>query len=161
MTNELEKLREIINAISPNKKAILASETLGNIMFVLAKHFTKIAGYSVASTVLQREIREIGKKDAKTLAKILNIKEVTLQNASKLLRAAAFIFGLELSPKGEHSIVTDCPFSRVQGQPLICKICLEYNKGILEGFAGDRFKFTQIKSLGKGDEYCEFETTEK
>jgi len=162
VSSDLRELQELVKTtIPPEKKAIMTSETLGNIVYVLAKHLTKIAGYSVASTILIREIRDIGRKDAEKLKKLLEIKEKNLIGARQLLRTAGILLGLELRPQGEHSIVVDCPFAHVkQLQPLICKICVEYNKGILEGFAGPLFKLVEIKKLTSGDGYCEFETVE-
>jgi len=130
----------------------------------VARHLIKDAGYSVATTILQREFRHIGRNDAKEFIDIFKLKQNDYKDASKALKIAAFFLGLRLDTVENETIVRNCP----QGaeaikfrEPILCNACLEYNNGILQEMLGDDNILERTKWIFNGDEYCMFKVKKK
>lgn len=157
--NELSKIEKLIKKeLNSDKRVRLLGCTAGNIICILAKHIIKASGYGVTSTILMRELRDLGKKDAKKIMKIFKIKVKTPEDASKILRIIAYTIGLELEIKNGHSVVTKCPYGdcvREHKDPFICNVCLEYNKGVIDAALGPQFTIDKSKYM-LTDGVCSF-----
>lgn len=156
-----EDVQQLVkNKLDLSERIATLAHTAGSIICSLAKHLIKDSGYSVASTVMTRELRSLGRKDARKYMEIFEIKERSQENASKILKIAATLLGLKLIvEKGETKIV-QCPYGscvKEFKEPFICNVCLEYCRGIVEEVLGSGFTFERIKWMVKGDEYCTFE----
>jgi len=163
MNDKLAELVQLQNLfkekISIDERMKMRGKIVAQMICILAKYLIKDAGYSVATTIIQRELRKMGKNDAKKLMGIFKLKEGTPENASKILKIAAMILGLKLDVIDNETIVRECP----QGEealrlkePLMCKVCSEYCRGIIEGVIGREFVLERMKCLVDGDEYCMF-----
>ena len=154
---EFEKLIE--EKIDLDDRIYFFGHTAGSIICALAKSLIKSGGYGVTSTVLTREIRKLGREDAKKIMEIFEIKQKNPENASKVLRILATIIGLEFETRGDRALITRCPYGQCVKEfyePFICKVCLEYNRGVIEEVLGDNFTLDQPKWLINGDEGCQF-----
>jgi len=155
-TNEIEKL--IKKEFNSDERVRFLGSTAGNIICILARHIIKASGYGVTSTILMRELRNLGKKDAKRIMEIFKIKERSPENASKILRIIAYAIGLELEIKDGHSLITKCPYGecvKEHKDPFICNVCLEYNKGVIEAVLGPKFTIDKSKYI-LTDGVCSF-----
>lgn len=164
MTNKkMKELREIEREfeekISERKRKDVMAKVSSRIISIIAKHLIKDSGYSVATTILQRELRRMGREDAKNITELFNLKKNDFKDASKALKIAAMFLGLRLDVVEDETVVRECPHGLEAiklREPLLCNICLEYNKGILEEMLGDGFSIDRTKWIFKGDEYCWF-----
>lgn len=165
---EKEKMKEIFSRISEKEKIKSISKTLGSIICILANHLIHSLGYTTASTVISRDIRELGKRDVERLKEIFKLDE-DLISKKRTTRLAGMLLGLELKLIREgdgktHAYIVDCPFSSIVkgfNQPFICKICEEYNRGIVEKLFGSKFKLVSEKRMSQGDDYCKYHIREK
>jgi predicted ArsR family transcriptional regulator len=156
---EDEYKKMIEEKIKSDKRINFFGHTAGSIICALAKNLIKSDGYGVASTVLTREIRKLGKSDAERIMEIFDIKERTPENASKIMKIAAVMIGLKFEKKGVDTLITECAYGdcvKEYYEPFICRVCLEYNKGIIHGVLGENFTLDQPKWLINGDEGCSF-----
>lgn len=162
-TAELKNLEELIGKKMNEKQRIwMLGKISSNIICRLAKHLIKNIGYAPVVTIIQRELRDTGAKDAENIMKIFDIKTRNPEDASKVLKIAAEILGMNLSIKGNETIITECPYGDAvkefpYDQPFYCNICREYCRGLLQGVIGNGFSFSQTSSLSEGDRYCAFE----
>ena len=162
---ELRRLKIAFNRkVSVERRMKTMGRITSRIISALAKHLIKDAGYSVAMIILQREIRNIGREDAKDFVKLFGLKRGDKKDASKALKIAALFLGLELDALGNETIVKNCP----QGmeaiklrEPILCNACLEYNNGILEEMLGDSYTLERTKWVFEGDRYCMFRIKRK
>lgn len=157
---EVEKLEEFVNK---RVKKGFTSKTLGKIISVLGKHLIKMQGYSILSTVLKREIREIGKGDAKLLKRALNIKVVGTDDIKLVVNAAALLLGIKLEVKDGRVVATKCPFREALdefGEPFMCNACVEYNKGVIEELTNEKFTAERTKWLFE-DGCCVYQPVRK
>lgn len=155
---EVEK--EFDEKISERKRKDAMAKVSSRIISIISKHLIKDTGYSVATTILQRELRRMGREDAKNIIDLFNLKREDFKDASKALKIAAMFLGLRLDVVENETVVRECP----QGmeaiklrEPLLCNICLEYNNGIIQEMLGDGFFLDRTKWIFKGDEYCWFQ----
>jgi predicted hydrocarbon binding protein len=158
---EIGKLEKFIN--KKVQKKDFTSKTLGRIISILGKHLIKMQGYSILSTVLRREIREIGKRDAKFLKEVLNIDTSETNDIKLIINAAALLFGIKLKVENERVIAVKCPFHEALSEfkePFMCNACVEYNKGITEELTNDNFTVERTKWLFE-DGYCVFQPVRK
>jgi predicted hydrocarbon binding protein len=157
---ELEEIEKLIKKKIPAEERVkVVAHTAGRIICSLAKHLIKDSGYGVVSTIMSREMRNLGKNDARNYMKIFGIREGDPKNASKLLRIAAFLLGLKLKIGDGESLVVECPYGasvKEFQEPFICNVCLEYCRGIVEEVLGPAFIFERTKWLVNGDECCAF-----
>jgi predicted hydrocarbon binding protein len=156
----IDELEKLINKKLPEtKKRSMVSRTLGNIISVLGKVFIRTQGYSTMKTILEREVRELGKKDAQELKKIFEFKEATKENVKKALNIAAIILGFKLDLLDGKVVAVKCPFHEAlkeYEEPFMCNICVEYNIGMTEGLTQGKYTLKRLKWLFDGDEYCRF-----
>jgi predicted hydrocarbon binding protein len=164
---ELKEIEEMVKSKMSERERIW---TLGKISSViickLAKHLIKNIGYSSVATIIQRELREIGKKDAKKIIDLFGFEIKNVSDASKVLKIAALLLGMNLDVKGNETIITECPYGESVkefpfDQPFYCNVCREYCKGLIEGTLGDGFVFIQSSSISKGDSFCAFRIVKK
>ena len=168
--NKREKrlMERIFSKVPEKEKIRSTSITLGNIICILAKHLINSMGYGIAARVISREIRELGKNDIKRLEKLFNMKK-TFKNKKRLTRLAGMLLGLDLrivkDEKGEtHAFIMNCPFNEIIRkihEPFICKMCEEYNRGVVESLFGPKFKLVPLKRMSEGDKYCKYHIVEK
>ncbi len=154
---DIKKLQQIIKKI-PEKEKIVAN-TLGKIITILGKYMVKMQGYSILSTVLKREIREVGKENAKFLMNFLKIKEPKEEDIKLIMNLAALLLGLKLKVKNGKVVATECPFYKTlkeYKEPFMCNACVEYNKGIAEELTNGKFTIKRVHWLFEGDKYCVF-----
>ncbi|MCS7105831.1 MAG: hypothetical protein NZ942_00740, partial [Candidatus Aenigmarchaeota archaeon] len=92
----MEKVKELEEIEKEFKKNVVEKTRIENIakmssrmVSVIAKHLIKNTGYAAATTILQREFREIGKNDAKKIAKMFRLEYNNHKDASKALKIAA------------------------------------------------------------------------
>jgi predicted hydrocarbon binding protein len=166
-----DKLAELIHLenllkekMSESERKRMMGRIVARMICSLTKHLIKNAGYSVATTIIERELKEIGKSDANELMRIFQFKKGDPENASKILKIASMILGLKLDVIGDETIIRECP----QGseavklkESLMCNVCKEYCNGIVEEILGDDFFLERTKSLVNGDEYCMFKIRKK
>ena len=168
MNKKIKELKEIEKEFREKINERMRTEAMAKLtskmISTIARHLIRDAGYSVATTIIQREFREIGKNDAKEFSKIFNLKKNDLKDASKALKIAAMVLGLKLNAVGKETIIEDCP----QGaqavkfkEPILCNACLEYNNGILQEMLGDGFTLERTKWIFNGDKYCMFKIIKK
>jgi predicted hydrocarbon binding protein len=161
MKDEIAELEQLIKSkLSSTEQTTLISYTSGSIICALAKYLIKATGYGVASTVLSRELRTIGKRDAEKIMKIFGIDKKTPENASKVLKILAFMLGLKYEIKEGRSYIKDCPYGacvKEFDEPFICNVCLEYNKGIVECILDQGFTLVRSKWRIGGDDFCKFD----
>jgi len=155
----LEKL--IIQKMDKKERIWMLGKVSSNIVCRLAKHLIKNIGYTPVITIIQRELRETGMKDAKKIMELFELEVGSLENASKVLKIAAVILGMNLDVKGKETIITECPYGDSvkefpYNQPFYCNICREYCRGLVEGVIGDGFIFNQTSSISEGDKFCAF-----
>lgn len=153
---ELKRIKnEVKNKTAENYRVkIFAKMILALSMFLI-----KEGGYSIARTIIKREFRKIGKEFAEEFSKTFGLQKNSVKNASKLLKIAATIFGLELDVAGNETIVRNCPLGREAiklNRPILCDACLEFNNGILEEMLSKDYILDRTTWIFKGDEYCQF-----
>ena len=159
---ELKKLEELIRQRMNEKERIwMLGKVSSNIVCRLAKHLIKSIGYTPVVTIIQRELRETGIKDAKNIMEMFELESGSFENASKVLKITSVILGMNLDVKGKETIITECPYGDCvkefpYNQPFYCNICREYCKGLIEGVVGDGFIFTQTSSISEGNKFCAF-----
>ena len=163
---KIDELENLINKkIPPDVRLTLASSTLGTVIASLGKHLIKTYGYSVTDTVLKRELRELGKKDAVKLKKILGLEQTTEGNVKSIINIAAIILGLKLGLIDKQKVgVVKCPFYdslKEYKQPFMCNACIEYNKGLVKELIGNEFSVKRVKWLFDGNESCVFDVTKR
>lgn len=163
--NELKEIeKEFEEKISERERMDMMGRMSSRIISVIAKHLIRDMGYSITTTVFQREFRKMGTEDAKIIARLFNLKKNNLKDASKALKIAALFLGLRLEVVGSETVVRGCPqgIEAVnQKESFLCNVCLEYNKGIIEEMLGNGFTINRGKWIFKGDEYCEFRINKK
>jgi hypothetical protein len=161
---ELEEIKKLLQKkLSEEEKIKLLGHTAGSIICILAKHLINSSGYGVISTILMREVKNLGKKDAEKIMKIFDIKRNDKESASTILKILAYNLGLELKRESGETIVTKCPYGesvRETGVPFICSICVEYNKGVVEAVLGPDFTIEKTKYL-LTDNMCSFNIKRK
>lgn len=157
---KLEEIkRKIEERLSPDERIKILGYSAGSIITILAKYLIQTSGYSTMSKVLLREIRKLGREDAKKIVKIFNINEKTPENTSQILKILALCLGLELEEGNGQTHVVKCPYGECVNkfrEPFICKICSEYNQGVIEEILGPGFVFKRNKYLLK-DGFCDFQ----
>jgi predicted hydrocarbon binding protein len=157
---EPEEIQRLIREkIDEEKRISMLGRTAGSMICALAKHAIKTSGYGVVSKVLMRELRNLAKKDVKKIIEIFEIKEKTPENASRILKIAAYILGLKMVIKDEETTVVECPYGACVKEfrdPFICNVCLEYCRGAVEEMLGPEFIFDRVKWAVKGDDGCTF-----
>lgn len=163
---ELDKIEALLDKkLPPKERQNLASQILGTIIHILGKHLVRVHGYSILSTVLEREMRELGRKSAKMLKDLFGINEVTEESVKTILNAAAIILGLKLGLRDGKKVVAEkCPFYETLkkfNEPFMCNACMEYNNGIVEELMGDKFKVERKKWLFNGDGCCVYGVVKK
>jgi len=160
---ELKNLEELIRQKMDEKERIwMLGKVSSNIVCRLAKNLIKNIGYTPVVTIIQRELRETGMGDAKKIMELFKLESGSFESASKVLKIAAVILGMNLNIKGKETIITECPYGDCvkefpYNQPFYCNICREYCKGLIEGVVGDGFTFTQTSSISEGNNFCAFE----
>lgn len=160
------KLEELTNLERMLKEKMTEDERMkmnglmvSKILGAISKRLIKTVGYDVTSTILQRELREIGKINAKELMGIFGFKEKTPENASKILKIATLILGFKLDVADGETVIKECSFGTESLQlkePFLCNVCLEYCRGVIEEMLGGQFTLERTKSLVSGDPYCMF-----
>lgn len=159
-TEKISELAKIIETkLTPNQRNRMTVDILGSIICVMGKSLAKIEGYSVVATVLQREMRKIGKEDAPKFLEIYGKKEVNEEAVKDVLRIAAMILGAQLGVYEDGIGLAECPFCELAkkfDEPFITNACLEYSNGILEGMVGDKFTLVESKKRIRGDAYCKY-----
>jgi len=164
---EMTKLEEMVRQKMNEKERIwMLGKVSSNIVCRLAKQLIKNIGYTQVVTIIQRELRECGAKDAKKIMELFELEPGSPENASKVLKIAAIILGMNLNVKGKETVITECPYGDSvkefpYNQPFYCNICREYCRGLIEGVIGDEFTFVQTSSLSEGNEFCAFETKKR
>jgi predicted hydrocarbon binding protein len=157
---ELLYLQQLVREkLSEDEITQMRGRIMAKFICTLAKYLIKDAGYARATKAIQRGLRKIGEEDAKRLMRIFKLKEKTPQNASRILKIAAMILGLKLDVVEDETIIRNCPQGKEAlklKEPLMCKVCSEYCKGIIEGIIGKEFELKRIKSLVNGNKYCMF-----
>ncbi len=156
---ELQSIESLIREKIPEKeRATMMGRVMSRMMSSITKHVIKYSGHSIATKIMARELREIGKTDAKTIKEIFDLDN-SPESVSKVLKIAAMILGLELDVVEDETVIKNCP----QGnealelkQPLLCNFCLEYNNGIVEEMLGKDFYMERINWIFKGNNYCAF-----
>jgi len=155
--------KELEKRLTPDERIKLLGHTAGSIICTLAKYLIQTSGYGITSRILLREIRELGKKDAKKIMEIFGIKERSPENASKILKIIALNIGLKLEKRKNGTVVTECPYGECVKEfeePFICKVCLEYNKGVIEAVLGPGFTLKRSKYL-LDNGLCDFRIEKK
>ena len=163
MKNKLAELLYLENLvkkkISEDERKRMRGRIFAQMICSLAKNLVRDAGYKVATTIIKREIRKVGRNDANHLMELLGLKEKTVENASRILKVAAMILGLRLDAVGSETIIRECPQGMEAiklNEPLMCNVCLEYCNGIIESVVGIDYKIERTKCIVNGDEYCMF-----
>lgn len=157
---ELRKIeREFKRKIPERVRIDKMGKMFGGIVSVLARNLIKDVGYSVATKIIKREFRSLGRNDAKYFIELFKLKRGSIKDASKALKIAALFLGLKLDVVGNETIVKDCPLGNEAikfDEPILCNACLEYNNGILEEMLGEGKKLKRTKWIFEGDGYCMF-----
>lgn len=159
-TGELDSIDNLVKEKIPEKERIaMMGKVTSKFISSMAKHVIRERGYNVATKIMERELREIGKEDAKKIREIFDLNSNDPETLSKVLKIAAMILGLDLGIAGDETVIKNCP----QGiealslkQPILCNFCLEYNTGIVEEILGKEFYLDRINWIFNGDDYCAF-----
>ena len=156
--NEFEK------RVTEKMRSEVMTKMSSRMISILARRLIKDSGYSVATTILQREFRAMGKSNAREFIDIFKLEKNSYRDASKALKVAALFLGLKLDTIENETIIKDCP----QGneaikfkEPLLCNVCLEYNRGILEEMLGEDVTLERTKWIFNGDGCCMFKPRKK
>ncbi len=156
----LEKIKkDLEEKLSVEERINLLKYTSGNIITILSKYLIQTSGYATMTKILLREIKELGKKDAEKIMEVFGIKEKTPENASKVLKILAICLGLELKEENGETHIVKCPYGdcvKKFKEPFICRICSEYNQGVIEEVIGSRFVLKRNKYLLE-DGFCDFQ----
>lgn len=156
----LEKIKKTLEEkLSFDERIKLLGYASGSIITTLAKYLIQAYGYTTMKKVLLREIRELGRRDAERIMEIFEIKEKTPENASKILKILAICLGLELKEENGGTHIVGCPYGECVKkfkEPFICKICSEYNQGVIEFILGPKFMFKRSKYLLENG-FCDFQ----
>src|SRR3990170_3237626 len=158
--NELKGLAD--KEIPIDIKSDLSFKTLVAIIATLGKYLIRTEGYSVTETILKRELRELGKKDAAKIKEILGLNtRITEEDVKSVMNIMAMILGLRLDFIGEKKVgVVKCPFYdalKEYKQPFMCNACIEYNNGVVHELVGTNSKVKRTKWLFDGDNCCVFD----
>jgi len=136
-----------------------------DIIGILGRHLVRSDGYSVLSTVLKREIRELGKRDCKLLKEVTGLTEPTEENIKSTLNMAAMVLGLKLDLIEEKKVaVVECPFFdtlKNNKNSFMCNACIEYSSGIIDELANGEFRLERTRWLFSGDGSCIFKPVKK
>lgn len=158
--NRVKELKEIKREFRKNLNKIEELRTNQKIISILAKHFVKGSGYSIASTVLKREFRRMGREDVERIIKIFRINGKDVVDAKRALKIAAMNLGLKLKVAEGVTVVEECPYGAEvlnNGEELVCKICKEYCTGIVEKMLGEGYEINHAQKIASGQKYCKFE----
>lgn len=161
---ELTQVEHMFKGMPEKERMAMFGRMASRMICAVAKHLIKNSGYSVTTTVLKREFRDIGRSDANEIMRVFKIKEKTPENTSKVLKITALVLGMKLDVVSDETIIRECPHGAQAlelKQPLLCNVCAEYCNGIVEGVLGERFKLDRTKSLIDGDGYCMFKLRKK
>lgn len=160
MYNRVKELKEIKKRFKENFYRIKELRTNQKIISILAKHLVKSSGYSIASTVLKREFRRIGKQNAERIVKIFGINGKGVVDAKRALKIAAMDLGVKLKVVDDVTVAEECPYGAEavnNRERLVCQICKEYCNGIVEKILGDGYEVNQSQKISSGQKYCKFE----
>jgi hypothetical protein len=164
---EMKGIESMVKERMNEKQRIwMLGKVSSGIVARLAKQLIKNIGYSQVVKIIERELKESGTNDAKKIMEMFDMDKADPKNASKVLKIAAVILGMNLDVKGNETVITECPYGDVvkefpYNQALYCNICREYCKGLIEGVIGDNFEFSQISSMSEGNSCCAFRTQVK
>jgi predicted hydrocarbon binding protein len=164
---EMKRIEEMVNQKMNEKERIwMLGKISSSIVCRLAKQLIKNIGYAQVVTIIQRELRECGVKDAKKIMELFKLEPGNPETASKVLKIAAIVLGMNLDVKRRETVITECPYGDSvkefpYEQPFYCNICRDYCRGLIEGVIGDNFTFIQTSSMSEGNEFCAFETKKR
>ncbi len=155
----LEKLSEEVKEIPERDKSKFFGRFFVSIISALSQRLIRYEGYSVTRKILEREITEVGKRDAKDIMKIFSLQERTPDNVSKSLKIAALILGFKLEVLDGETVVKECPFAMMAksvNEPLIAEICSWYCSGIATEILGEDYKWLGTHDITKDVPICFF-----
>jgi predicted ArsR family transcriptional regulator len=138
----LHELQKKIEEMPKVERTKILGGMFTRIISVLTRRLIKLEGYSVTSTILERELRELGQRDAQLISNIFGIKSKDPENTSKVLKIAALILGYNLDVEGKETVVRECPFAilaKEMNEPQLCNICSNYCQGIVDEMLGKNF----------------------
>jgi predicted hydrocarbon binding protein len=156
---ELQSIESLVRERIPEKERMtMMGWIVSKMISSIARHVIKYRGYNIAGKIMERELRKIGRANAKRIKEIFGLDN-SPESVSKVLKIAAMILGLELGVDKNETVVKNCPQGNealALRQPILCNFCLEYNKGIVEEMLGEDFYMERIKWIFKGDKHCAF-----
>jgi hypothetical protein len=160
----LKELEKRIEKIPDREKYKFLSKFFVGIISNLAKRLIKYEGYPATRTIIQREITEIGRRDAIEIMKKFKIKKKSPENVSKILKIAALLLGYKLEVIDGETYVKECPFAvlaKETGEPLITQICSWYCNGIAEEVLGKEFEWKGFHDIEKEIPECFFKAIKR
>lgn len=155
----LKILEEDVKKLSIHERNKFFGRFFTSIIAALARRLIKYEGYTTTRKIMEREIIEIGRRDAREAKKILKIKKVDETSASKIMKFIALLLGFKLEVRNNETYVIDCPFAimaRDANEPLIAEICSWYCKGIAQELIGEKFEWKGFHDLSKDPTECHF-----
>ena len=160
----LEKVKkEIETNMSEDEKNEIVSGIYSGMITGLLKRLIKFEGYSVANTILKREMREQGIHDAKMIKKLFKLGD-TKEDASKVLKIATLLIGYNLDVRENETVIKNCPFAKVAieaNNRTFCSVCSDYINGLSEGVLGDDYYMEGTHDITKDEPVCYFELRKK
>jgi hypothetical protein len=160
----LAKLEKEVREIPEIDRNKFFGRVFTSIISTLSKRLIKYEGYSVTNTILQREITEIGRRDARDIIRIFGLKEKTPYNVSQALKIAALLLGYRLEVEDNETVVKECPFAMMakeHKEPLITQICTWYCNGIAQEILGGEYVWEGVHDISKEVPICFFKRFKK
>lgn len=155
--------REIDEKMKDTEKNKILTGIYSGMISSLLRRLIKFEGYSVANTILKREMREQGIHDAKMIAKVFGLKN-TKEDSSKALKIAAFLIGYNLDVEGDETVVRSCPFARMAietKERTVCSVCTDYINGLVEGILGEDYEMEAVHDITMDEPKCYFQLRKK
>jgi predicted hydrocarbon binding protein len=154
-TKTLEEIRKEFNG---KFKELLSLNTNQRIVYRLMKNLVRSTGHHVATTVLKREFRSLGREDGEKILEVFRIKENGVESAKKVLKIAAMMLGLNLTVVENVTVAEKCPYcGQYDRESFVCDLCREYCTGVVERVLGENYILVQSHKISEGQKYCRFD----
>lgn len=160
----LKELERRVKELPEKERNKFFGRLFTSIISALSKRLIMYEGYSVTKKIIEREVFEIGRRDARELIKKFNIRKKNAKNVSILLKIAALLLGYELEVRGNETYVKGCPFAimaKELNEPLITEICSWYVNGIVKEIIGDKYQWVGYHNINKDIPECFFKRIKK
>jgi hypothetical protein len=162
---ELEELKTRAKEVPERERNEFLIKSFVKAIMLFTKRLVKYEGYSRVKKILEREIIEMGRRDARKGMELLNLKDVrSKEDVSKVMKFIALVLGFQLEVRDGETYIKNCPFaviSRDANEPLLTEICSWYCKGIAQELIGEEYEWFGFHNFMKDPTECYFTHSKK